>query len=108
MTPSELVPVDDPDSAVGGGWFIEVNGKRVAELTEPMYVMGSQFWHSYVIVPLTDNPLEREDLFTKTFWDRNPVFRSRKFGVVAPLRSLRWQDRTRIQNESWSEVFTLS
>jgi hypothetical protein len=80
-----MIPIDDPDSAIGAGWFVEVGGRRVAELVEPMYESGSQFWYSYVIKPLVDGSDERAQLLTKEFWDAGTaVFRSRKFGVVAP------------------------
>lgn len=79
-----LVPVDDPDSAVGAGWFVEIDGRRVAELTEPMYESGSQFWFSYVIVPKTNDPQENAALFSGEFWSSGKaVLRSRKFGFVA-------------------------
>jgi hypothetical protein len=85
MSQTSLIPVDDPDSAIGAGWFIEVDGRCVAELAEPMYVSGSQFWYSYVIVPLTTNSQEKDLLFSQDFWvSGKAVFRSRKFGVVAP------------------------
>ena len=85
MTHSNLVPIVDLDSAVGAGWFIEVDGRRVAELTEPMYESGSQFWFSYVVAPTTDDPHEKAQLFSREFWTSGKaVFRSRKFGVVAP------------------------
>jgi hypothetical protein len=85
MTQSNLIPIADPDSAIGAGWFIEVDGRRVAELSEPMYVSGSRFWYSYVIVPITADLKEKERLFSGEFWTSGKaVFRSRKFGVVAP------------------------
>jgi hypothetical protein len=85
ITSRRLVPIDDPDSAVGAGWFVEIDGRRVAELTEPMYESGSQFWISYVIVPTTNDPEEKSALLSGEFWSSGKaVFRSRKFGVVAP------------------------
>jgi hypothetical protein len=84
MRPTRLAPVDDPDSAIRAGWFVEVDGRRVAELIEPTCVMSSESWYSYVIVPVTKDPQEREQLFSGKFWTSGkPVFRSRKFGVVA-------------------------
>src|SRR5579872_4524820 len=80
-----LIPVNDTDSAIGGGWFIEADGRRVAELIEPMYQSGSQFWYSYVVKPLIDDPQEKARLLTSEFWHTGKlVFRSRKFGAVAP------------------------
>lgn len=85
MRHSSLRPINDPDSAIGAGWFIEIDGRRVAELTEPMYVSESQFWYSYVIVPATDDPQEKERLFSLDFWTSGKIaFRSRKFGAIAP------------------------
>ena len=85
MKHNNLIPVDDPDSAIGAGWFVEVDGQRVAELVEPMYMSGGQFWVSYVIKPVTEDPHETARLFSGEFWTSGKaVFRSRKFGVVAP------------------------
>jgi hypothetical protein len=77
-------PVNDPDSAIGAGWFVEVDGQRVAELTEPRAQPDTPFWLSYVIVPTTDDIAQREELFSLDFWHSDrPAFRSRKFGVLA-------------------------
>jgi hypothetical protein len=78
------VPVNDPDSAVGAGWFVEVDGQRVAELTEPRCQVDTPHWLSYVIVPLTDDPKMREQLYDLRFWhSERPAYRSRKFGALA-------------------------
>ena len=85
MAHDMMIPVTDKDSAVGAGWFIELDGRRLAELDEPMYESGSQFWCSYVIRPLIDDAAERALLLSKEFWDGGKaVFRNRKFGVIAP------------------------
>lgn len=85
MAHDMLIPVTDKDSTIGAGWFIEHDGRRLAELVEPMYVSGSQFWCSYVIRPLVDDAAERAFLFSKEFWvGGKGVFRSRKFGIIAP------------------------
>lgn len=84
MVQHHLVPIDDPDSVIAAGWYVEVDGRRMAELTEPMYVTGSQFWFSYVMVPVSADPEDQERLFTAEFWSNGKaVFRSRKLGVVA-------------------------
>ena len=77
-------PLNDPDSALGAGWIVELDGQRIAELTEPRYAPNSPFWLSYVIVPLTDDPKARGLLFDLAFWQGDrPKLRSRKFGVLA-------------------------
>jgi hypothetical protein len=78
------VPVNDPESAIGGGWFVELDGRPIAELTEPRCQPDAPFWLSYVVVPLTEDPKERAQLFTLEFWHSGKAaFRSRKFGVLA-------------------------
>ncbi len=78
------VPVNDPDSAIGGGWFVEIDGQRVAELTEPRCQVDTPHWLSFVVVPLTDDTTVREQLFTLEFWHSGKAsFRSRKFGVLS-------------------------
>ncbi len=78
------IPVNDPDSAIGAGWFVEVDGCRVAELTQPRGQVDTPHWLSYVIVPLTDDPRLREQLLTLEFWHSGRAeFRSRRFGVLA-------------------------
>ena len=80
------VIVDSPDSAIGGGWFVEVDDRRIAELTEPRCDMATPFWLSYVIVPLTEDPEERARLFTLDFWHSSKIaYRSKKFGVVSSV-----------------------
>lgn len=77
-------PVTDVDSAIGAGWFVEVDGKCIAELTEPRCQIDTPHWLSYVIVPRTDNPELRAQLLDLSFWHSGrPAFRSRKFGVLA-------------------------
>jgi hypothetical protein len=78
------VPVNDPESAIGAGWFVEVDGRCVAELTEPRVEADKPHWLSYVIVPQTDDVKMREQLFDLQFWHSGRAsFRSRKFGVLA-------------------------
>src|SRR5690348_14968059 len=85
MSHDVLIPVKESALSIRAGWFIEVDGRLVAELTDPMYVSGSQFWFSYVIVPVTNDPKERGQLLTQEFWSNGKaVFRNRKSGVVAP------------------------
>src|SRR5947207_3155968 len=87
MTDDEIkwgVPVNDPDSAIGAGWFVEVEGQCVAELTEPRCQVDTPHWLSYVIVPQSGDIKMREQLFDLEFWHSGRAkFRSRKFGVVA-------------------------
>jgi len=85
MPHDDLVPINDPESAIGAGWLVERDERVLAELTEPMYVSGSQFWYSYQIIPITNDPAEIEELTTSKFWRSDKIiFRSRKFGVIAP------------------------
>ncbi len=78
------IPVVETDSAVGAGWFVELDGQRIAELTEPRCQVETPHWLSYVVVPLTDNPKIKEQLFELAFWQEDKLkFRSRKFGVLA-------------------------
>jgi hypothetical protein len=67
-----------------GGWYVEVEGRRLAALTDPQYY--DMFWDSYRLEPLTTDPAELEMLFSADFWDHcgGITFRSRAFGEVAP------------------------
>jgi hypothetical protein len=76
------------------GWFVEWQGKRVAELIDPAWDWNSQFWHEYVLVPLTDEPAEVAELNSPEFWHRNLTYENRKYGnrvthVLANLRPAR-------------------
>src|SRR5687767_7854250 len=62
------VPLTDVDSAFGAGWFVEVDGQQVAELTEPRCQIDTPHWLSYVIVPQTADLKMREQLFDLRFW----------------------------------------
>ena len=64
------------------GWFVEWQGRRVAELVDAVHDVGSQFWHDYTILPLTDDPAERAALGTQPFWQQfGLVYINRKYGT---------------------------
>ncbi len=50
----------ETDYGRDAGWFVEDRGRRVAQLTDWRY--EEMFWDSYRIEPLTDDPIEREEL----------------------------------------------
>ncbi len=66
------------------GWYVERDGRRLAALTEPWW--EDQFWFSYRVEPLTDDPATLEELRSDGFWQRfdRLVFRSREFGTAIP------------------------
>ncbi|MEY4198774.1 MAG: hypothetical protein RLZZ265_514 [Verrucomicrobiota bacterium] len=67
------------------GWYVELDGKRIAELTKPEWDHNLQFWYAYTLTPLTKDESIRAKLHTKQFWEWTElVFRSREFGLVAP------------------------
>src|SRR2546422_368980 len=61
------VPINDPDSAIGAGWDLELDGQRVAELTDPRHPIG-EFWFSYRFTPLTSNPEVLNRLYAPDDW----------------------------------------
>jgi hypothetical protein len=67
------------------GWFVEHQGRRVAQLTDPRY--ADQFWLRYRIEPLTGDLAEREELLNSPdpWISCDFVYRSRRFGEVAEL-----------------------
>lgn len=78
------------------GWFVEWQGKRVAELIDPVWDWQSQFWHDYVLVPLTDEPAELAELYSPEFWHRGSlIYEHRKYGnrVTLVLANL-WSNRS--------------
>lgn len=65
------------------GWYVELEGVRVAELVD---CQGQQmFWDAYRIVPLENELGIRDQLFQRAFWDNSQLltFRNRKFGDIA-------------------------
>ena len=49
----------------GGGWLVERNGRTVALLTDPQYI--EMFWNSWRLEPLTDDPQERQAVFSAAY-----------------------------------------
>lgn len=66
------------------GWYVEVEGRRLAVLTDCRW--HDQFWESYHLEPLTNDPAELLLLFTDDFWGRSRelAFRSREFEEAVP------------------------
>ena len=55
---------------------------RVAALVDAVHDVGSQFWHDYAILPLTDDPAERAALDTEAYWQQiGLVYINRKYGT---------------------------
>jgi hypothetical protein len=64
------------------GWFVECQGKRVAELVDAVWDVDSQFWHDYRMVPLTKDPQELAELNSHDFWYRGGlIYENRKYGI---------------------------
>src|SRR5437764_919614 len=64
------------------GWFVEWQGRRVAELVDPVWDSGAQFWHDYRVVPMAADRGERAALDTQEFWHRpGIVYVNRKYGT---------------------------
>lgn len=51
----------------GPTWFVEVDGKRVAVLSECHFV--DMFWYRYRVEPLSSNEADRQLLLSEKFWD---------------------------------------
>jgi hypothetical protein len=66
------------------GWFVELEGRAVAQLTEPRF--EDMFWDSYRLEPLTGDAELRRQILTKPFWDdfSRLTFRSCEFGDAVP------------------------
>ncbi|OWK37644.1 hypothetical protein [Fimbriiglobus ruber] len=68
------------------GWAVEWNGRVIARLEDPVWDSDSQFWHSYELVPATDEPAERASLFDPEFWETHLeelTYRNLRLGEVA-------------------------
>lgn len=65
------------------GWFVEIDGRRVAALKSPQWY--DMFWDSYEIEPLTEDAGERRRILTDIqWWDSDVlVYRSRDFDDIA-------------------------
>ena len=65
------------------GWFVELDGKRLASLSSPVWDSLAQFWFLYTVMPLTDSAEERQMLKSVEFWKREDiVYRSQEFDLV--------------------------
>jgi hypothetical protein len=54
------------DEELAAGWFVEVDGRPVALLTEPQYY--DMFWVSLTLTPLVDDLTERLRICTDRLW----------------------------------------
>src|SRR5581483_3596135 len=72
------------------GWYVEHNGRRVAEIVSP--VQSDQFWRKFDVVPLVTDLRYLELLTDDLFWaDPGLRYRNRqypdiqfRFGLVTP------------------------
>src|SRR4051794_8155398 len=66
------------------GWYLELDGERLAALTDPVWDGDGQFWHRYTMTPLGDLETARR-LATPEFWYGGNllrfVFENREFGT---------------------------
>jgi hypothetical protein len=79
------VRIAESDFARTYGWYVELNGRRYAALTDPQPWGDHQFWVSYRLEVLADNQDARDWLYSDDFWLDTPglEFRSREFGEIA-------------------------
>ncbi|WP_265595964.1 hypothetical protein [Verrucomicrobium sp. BvORR106] len=74
-------PVLDRDDE----WWLEVNGERIALLRDRRSV--EMFWSSFLVVPVTENPVWLRQLGERDFWlsltPENCTFRNRSRDVVS-------------------------
>lgn len=63
------------------GWYVELDGRRVAMLTDQEFV--EMFWDSCALTPLVDDAAERERMTSDRFWwhQSGLKFRNREFDV---------------------------
>lgn len=65
------------------GWYVELGGRRVAELTDPK--PEDMFWVSYAVSSLPEDEPTRNAVFADEFWKRpDLVYRNRVTGEVPP------------------------
>lgn len=65
------------------GWFVEWQGRRIAELTDPRW--EDMFWVSYRFTLLTDEPETVRAIQSSGTWDPREVkFRTRNTDLPAP------------------------
>jgi hypothetical protein len=60
--------IRESDSGRAFGWSVELNGRRIARLEDPVWDANSQFWHHYRLVVVTEDPAERAALLDPSFW----------------------------------------
>jgi hypothetical protein len=76
----------DSDFGREFGWSVELNGRPVARLEDPVWDSQNQFWHHYRLVLITEDPAERAALLDPRFWNAHHtelVFRNLRLGEVA-------------------------
>src|SRR5688572_17464770 len=71
----------ETDYGRDAGWDAELDGRTVALLTDPRWDCQSQFWYSYRLTPLIEDPLEAERMRSPDYWSQAGLrFRNREFG----------------------------
>src|SRR5438128_6180541 len=64
------------------GWYVEVDGQRVAVLTDPR--CQDMFWDTYRLQPLTSDPGAMDQFYSAEFWSGRVVYRNCEFDAIAP------------------------
>lgn len=65
------------------GWYVEIDGRRTAELTDPRF--EDMFWFNYAVTSLAEDEPTRAAIFTAAFWQRTDlVYRNRVTGEMVP------------------------
>lgn len=62
------------------GWYVELDGRRIAKLTAPIWIETHQFWHAYRLCPLTRDATMVGRILDNGFWGeefRHMIYRSR-------------------------------
>jgi len=73
----------ESDFGRNAGWYVEIAGRRVAELTDPQFF--DMFWVSYRVDLLTDDAEECSCILNDlNWWDQKELtFRNREFDTIA-------------------------
>jgi hypothetical protein len=59
------------------GWYVEMNGVRIAELVNPDYTTD-QFWIGFTVVPLTNEKITYDQLNDDLFWSSKNLWLSNR------------------------------
>ena len=83
MSSKERLRKIESDYGRNFGWFVEVDGRKIARLSDPQQT--EMFWVSYRLEPITDDGHDLSLLYSSEFWNScRAEYRNCEFNEIAP------------------------